>query len=458
MEFLDNVGPNRLGDALRSSIGEDAKLSIISSYFTIFAYGELKEELSKVDGLRLIFSEPTFIHQMQDDKQPREFVLSKRSRERGIGGINLELTLKNNLNQRALARECADWIRAKADFKSARQNGIIQSGGTYHVQNTATESQAFMGASSSFTLEGLGYERRPGVVCGVSHYETTGESAALKAMFDSVWDDESMLAEVTDQVVAQVETLYRENSPEFVYFLTLYHLFRDFMEDGEEDPVRPGLKFEDSVIWNKLYDFQKDAVVGAIRKLEKYKGCIIADSVGLGKTYEALAVIVALIHKVFPNPIIILFENVQGRVGLSAAVKRKSRAERGAVVVEVIQNTGLFDQAAPGYAGFIEAISYSKLPQSNLYDFIAAMASSIELSKTIPVLGFYPQCDEADVDLFRCLVRRLETLQSEIRALQEARCDQETTLAESTKIRMQIRDRQNELDDVSKRIKELCHE
>lgn len=290
MEFLDNVGPNRLGDALKSSIDADAKLSIISSYFTIFAYGELKEELSKVDGLRFIFSEPTFIRQMQEDKQPREFVLSKRSRERGIGGVDLELTLKNNLNQRALARECADWIRAKADFKTARQSGIIQSGGTYHIQNTAAESQAFMGASSSFTLEGLGYERRPGVVSGISHYDTTGESAALKAMFDSVWDNESMLAEVTDEVVAQVETLYRENSPEFVYFLTLYHLFRDFMEDGEEDPIRPGLKFEDSVIWNKLYDFQKDAVVGAIRKLEKYKGCIIADSVGLGKTFEALAV------------------------------------------------------------------------------------------------------------------------------------------------------------------------
>ena len=124
----------------------------------------------------------------------------------------------------------------------------------------------------------------------MSHFENATEAIGLKMMFESVWDNPAMVEEVTAQVAAQVETLYRENPPEFVYFLTLYHLFRDFMEDDEDNGIRPGLKFEESVVWNKLYDFQKDAVVGAIRKLEKYKGCIIADSVGLGKTYEALAV------------------------------------------------------------------------------------------------------------------------------------------------------------------------
>ena len=291
MEYLDNTGRQRLGDALRESIDSGSKLSIIASFFTVFAYGELREELSKVDELRFIFSEPTFIKQMQADKVPMEFVLSKRSRERGVGGTGLELTLKNNLNQRAIARECAQWVRKRASFKTAKQAGMIATSGTYHVANPASEDHAFMGSqANSFTLEGLGYERKPGVVTGVSHFQTTMEAMGLKAMFDGIWDNPSMVEEVTDEVALQIETLYRENPPEFVYFLTLYHLFRDFMEDAE-DPIRPGLKFEESVVWNKLYDFQKDAVVGAIRKLEKYKGCIIADSVGLGKTYEALAVI-----------------------------------------------------------------------------------------------------------------------------------------------------------------------
>lgn len=290
MEFLDNIGQNRLGDALKDAISDDAKLSIIASYFTVFAYGELKEELSKIDSVRFLFSEPTFVSRMQQEKDPREFILRRRNREKGIGGTGLELTLRNNLNQRALARECADWIRSKGNFKSVKTSGMVQAGGTYHVQNEMAESEAFMGTVADFTLEGLGYERKSGAITGVSHFETTTEAQGLLAMFDSVWENPALVEDVTEQVASQVQTLYRENSPEFIYFLTLYHLFRDYMEDAEDDPIKPELKFEESVIWGKLYDFQRDAVVGAIRKLEKYKGCIIADSVGLGKTFEALAV------------------------------------------------------------------------------------------------------------------------------------------------------------------------
>ena len=292
MEYLDNTGRQRLGDALGDSIDDGAKLSIIASYFTVFAFGELKDELSKVDELRFIFDEPTFAKQMESEKDPREFVVRRRSREKGVGGTGLELTLRNNLNQRALARQCAEWARQRATFKTARQRGMIATTGSYHVDNPHAESHAFMGsAANAFTLEGLGYERKPGVVTGISHFQTSAEAMGLKAMFDSVWDNPALVEDVTDEVIEQVSTLYRENSPEFVYFLTLYHLFRDFMEDETEDPIRPGLRFEESVVWGKLYDFQRDAVVGAIRKLEKYKGCIIADSVGLGKTYEALAII-----------------------------------------------------------------------------------------------------------------------------------------------------------------------
>lgn len=290
MEFLNNIGEERLGDALKKAIDEDAKVSIISSYFTVFAYGELKDALSKVDELRFVFSEPTFAKRMQDAKEPMEFELKRRSREQGIGGTGLELTLRNNLNQRALARECAEWIRDRVTFKSAKHRGVIQPGGTYYVEGPNEEVHAFMGAAADFTLEGLGYDRKPDTVMGVSHYQGRTEAAGLKAMFEAVWDNPAMVEEVTDAVVEQVQTLYRDNAPEYIYFLTLYHLFRDFMSNEDDDPIKPEFRLEDSVIWNKLYDFQKDAVVGAIHKLEKYKGCIIADSVGLGKTFEALAI------------------------------------------------------------------------------------------------------------------------------------------------------------------------
>lgn len=290
MELLNNIGSERLGDVLAASIDEGSKLSIISSYFTVFAYGELKEELSRVDEVRFLFSEPTFVRRMAASKDPREFEIAKSSRERGVGGIGLELTLRNNLNQRALARECAEWVRSRARFRSAVRSGVIQSGGTYLVENPSGEDHGFMGSVANFTLEGLGYERRPDAVMPVSHFEGATEAAGLKTIFESVWNNPALVQDVTEEVATQVGTLYRENPPEFVYFLTLYHLFRDYLADDDND-LRAGIRLEDTVIWNKLYDFQKDAVVGAIRKLEKYKGCIIADSVGLGKTYEALAVI-----------------------------------------------------------------------------------------------------------------------------------------------------------------------
>lgn len=291
MEFLDNVGSSRLGDALAKSIAEGSRLSIISAYFTVFAYKELKEELSKVDSVRFLFSEPTFVRAMEEAKDPRQFEIERRGRERGVGGVGLELTLSNNLNQRAIARECAEWIRDRGSFRSAIRRNAIQPGGTYVVENPDGGVHGFMGASAAFTQEGLGYERRPGTVTGVSHFEGASETAGLKAMFESVWNDPAMVEDVTSAVAEQVETLYRENPPEFVYFLTLYRLFHEYMDDEDVNGIRSGLNFEDSVVWGKLFDFQRDAVVGAIHKLEKYKGCIIADSVGLGKTYEALAVI-----------------------------------------------------------------------------------------------------------------------------------------------------------------------
>ena len=214
MKSLSNVGAERLGDALGESIDDGAKLSIISSYFTVFAYGELKEELSKVDEVRFLFSEPTFIKRMADSKEPREFEVARRAREVGVGGSGLELTLRNNLNQRALARECAEWIREKGVFKSAKTSGAIQPGGTYVVENPSGDDHAFMGAAANFTQEGLGYERRPGTVTCVSHFENATEAVGLKMMFESVWDNPAMVEEVTAQVAAQVETLYRENPPE----------------------------------------------------------------------------------------------------------------------------------------------------------------------------------------------------------------------------------------------------
>lgn len=292
MDFIDNNSAHGLGEALRDVLDANSRMSIIASYFTIFGYKKLRDRLQGIQDFRFIFDEPTFIKQMNREKEPREFVLSQRAREHGIGGVGLELTLRNGLDQRASADECADWIARKAKFKTSKAAGNLQTGSMFLVSNGSSEAtHAFTGQNIGFTMEGLGYEHNPNVFAPITHFAGSPNEIPQTSIFNMLWDNDSMLQDVTEEVLQQVRTLYRENSPEFIYFLTLYNIFRDRVEDEGDIDTKHTAEIQDTAVWSRLYDFQKDAVVGAIRKLERYKGCIIADSVGLGKTFEALAVI-----------------------------------------------------------------------------------------------------------------------------------------------------------------------
>lgn len=297
MEILDNTEGKRLVDSLRANLDDEAKLSIISAHFSLFAFGELREELERLDSVRFLFSEPTFIQDMGRVAGAPEFDIARRAqgeREKALADSSLELTLRNKLNQRALARACASWLRGKVTFRSVQREHMLQLTPSYIVENSAVSPHLLTGQGATFTLEGLGVERRPDTLTMMTHCagdEAKAQVEFLMATFESVWADDTKTCDVTEQIAHQVEALYTENAPEFIYFLTLYHIFRRFLLENQDHNPREDTGFFESVIWGKLYDFQKDAVIGAIRKLEKYNGCIIADSVGLGKTFEALAVI-----------------------------------------------------------------------------------------------------------------------------------------------------------------------
>lgn len=124
---------------------------------------------------------------------------------------------------------------------------------------------------------------------GLSDPESTRQ---LLTWFDNVWADAQNFCDIKNNLIAKLDAIAVDQPASFIYFLTLFHLFKDFLEDIDEDNIiRSKTGFKDTLVWNKLYKFQKDGVLGAIDKLEKHNGCIIADSVGLGKTFEALAVI-----------------------------------------------------------------------------------------------------------------------------------------------------------------------
>ena len=285
MEIFDNVS-RIVRDDLTETIKPHSRISIAAACFSIYAYQELKKQLSSVDQCRFIFTSPTFVTE-KTAKEKREFYIPRLNRERSLYGTEFEVKLRNELTQKAIARECAEWIRKKATFKSNSTQEGMQG-----FMNVDSDGQpvTYM-PINGFTTVDIGCDRGRNVYNMVNKFDAPFSSEYMK-LFERIWSDESRMQDVTEDVIDTISAVYQENPPELVYFLTLYHIFSEFLEDISEDVLpNEATGFKSSVVWNKLYDFQRDAALGIINKLEQYNGCILADSVGLGKTFTALAVI-----------------------------------------------------------------------------------------------------------------------------------------------------------------------
>lgn len=280
MEVINNVS-KKLKDDLKEEIRSASRLSIAAACFSIYAFEELRKELEGIEELRFIFTSPSFTTE-KASKERKEFYIPRLNRERSITGTEFEIKLRNELSQKAIARECADWIRRKVKFKS----------------NTTDESMmGFMSVDdisympiTGFTTAELGCEKGNNAYSMINKFESPFSNEYIK-LFNSLWNSDKM-EDVTDKVIENISAAYKENSPAFIYFVTLYNIFHEFLEDISEDTLpNEATGFKDSKIWKLLYNFQRDAALGIINKLERYNGCILADSVGLGKTFTALAVI-----------------------------------------------------------------------------------------------------------------------------------------------------------------------
>jgi hypothetical protein len=290
MKIIDNSS-TILGDELRINLGRGSKLRIAASCFSIYAYEALKSELNKVDRVQFIFTTPTFVPSEVTDKirkERREFFIPKGVQESNVYGTEFEIQLRNKLNQKAIARECAAWVRKKVRFKSNTTKSAMQQ--FMHV-DAGDSSKAYM-PISGFTAPDLGYQKGDAVSNFVNEFDEAPHTGLYLQLFDEIWRDVGKVQDVTEAICNYIENVYQENSPERIYFLMLYNIFHEFLDEIDEDVLPNDLTgYKDSLVWNKLFNYQKDAATGIINKLETYNGCILADSVGLGKTFTALAVI-----------------------------------------------------------------------------------------------------------------------------------------------------------------------
>ena len=287
MRIIDNVNES-LGDDLRAELRPGARLRVAAATFSLYAFEALRKELEAIEGMEFIFTTPSFVPPPEGGhatRERRQFYVPARTGETALSGSEFEIRLRNKLTQRAVARECAAWVRAKARFKSNRSDVAMQ-------QFAVVDRSAAYFPLQGFTTADLGYELGNAISNFVTKLDTPETTSELLAVFDQVWHDPARVADVTESVLEHMEAVYAENSPERVYFVILYNLFKDFLEDINEDVLpndRTG--YQDTKVWQSLYNFQRDAALGIINKLETYNGCILADSVGLGKTFTALAVI-----------------------------------------------------------------------------------------------------------------------------------------------------------------------
>lgn len=271
MKIFDNI-TDIVRDDLKETIQRGSKVSIAAACFSMYSYKELKHQLEQVEEFRFIFTSPTFV-QERSEKQRREFYIPRLSRETSLYGTEFEIKLRNEMTGRAVARECADWIRRKATFKS-NVTGENMSG--FMTVDSPMEQNAYM-PLDGFTTVDIGCERGNNSYNMVNRMEAPFSTQYIQ-LFETLWSDREKMQDVTEMIISNISTAYNENSPEFIYFMTLYHVFSEFLNDISEDVLpNEATGFKQSKIWSMLYDFQRDAVLAIINKLEQYNGCILAD-------------------------------------------------------------------------------------------------------------------------------------------------------------------------------------
>lgn len=261
----------------------DAVINIINDKLTVSVFALLEQNLRNVKEINFIIRDSRYLP--KGEEVSREFEININD----VLFNSYDITEKNKLQHFYQAKAMHNFIKKHVNVKRVTNACSVKS-------NLICIDNNFMFTGQS-SLE-MPDKRNSSVFAAnfdaiVTDNDETGKEqiARCSEMFNQLWYNEQFTVSYKEQLLESLHFVYKEHSPELLYYFTLNELFGNQLDQGVERFERDSDKFKKTEIWNALYDFQKDCVVSAIRKLQKYRGCIIADSVGLGKTFEALAVI-----------------------------------------------------------------------------------------------------------------------------------------------------------------------
>ncbi|KQC09581.1 MAG: helicase [Candidatus Cloacimonas sp. SDB] len=278
-KLIDNKKHGLLGDTLTDLLEPDSNVSIITSYFTVYALNELLPVLRKVKTIRILLPQNPFNPNIKFEPSRYTDYLGDRS----------EIQLKSKLDLHGISQQAAKLIESKVKIRASRMNNLI--GTKLILIESFQRTTVITLSSNNLNSSGLGYTPSETHVMNTLT-DDPDTTAQLLEYFNDHWNNSSMIDDIKPKILTLLKTGYKDYSPEYLYYFTLYNLFREYLGDlDEERIVKSRTGFKNTMIWNKLYNFQQDGVLGSIDKIEKFGGCIIADSVGLGKTFEALAII-----------------------------------------------------------------------------------------------------------------------------------------------------------------------
>lgn len=288
---IDTTKKGAIAQFIKEKVEAGATIYLPSSIFTLYAFNELKDVIKKSNKVKFLFNKPTFIKKIKsDEKNVKEFKLEMANREKNVSEFNLEITMKNNLDQNSVASQCYLLLEDKMEVRSVTENHFFNSNAVL-IDNETGDNYVIQSMNFEFSMAGLGYTEQAKYDFAIALNDQTSVDN-YRNIFDEVWNSTSSVEDVKEELLKYISNLYKENSPELAYYITLYNLFNDkLVNEDDYDKIKEATGIMQTKIWSMLYNFQQDAVVGAIHKIQKYDGCIIADSVGLGKTFEALAII-----------------------------------------------------------------------------------------------------------------------------------------------------------------------